>query len=179
MSSLGASNSSISNQISLWWIIMGVLLIFFAIGFKLAFKEKGRPVSVASWLIALYGIGEGIGSAVFKAEKLTGSLTLSGIYHEVLSGIGVIAVLILPAMMLIIIPKHERPIFFRISQFALISGIIFTILFLFRYLINGAIFPASYKGLWQRLYMLNTYMYLMSISILMLRNTKNLHSEIK
>ena len=34
MSSLGASNSPVSDQISLWWIIMGFLFIFYAIGFK-------------------------------------------------------------------------------------------------------------------------------------------------
>lgn len=156
---------------------MGMLLIFFAIGFKMAFKEKGRPASTASWLIALYGIGEGIGSGVFKAEKLAGSLTLSGIYHDVLSGIGVIAVLILPAIMLVIISKNEIPVFFRISQFVLISGMIFVILFLFRYLNNDTIILASYKGLWQRLYMLNTYIYFTSISIVMIIKNKNTHPK--
>lgn len=177
MSSLGASNSSISNQISLWWIIMGLLLMFFAIGFKLAFKERGMPATVASWLIAIYGLGEGIGSAAFKVEKLSNSLTLSGIYHEVFSGIGVIAVLIFPAIMLKIISKLEMPFFYRISQFALILGTIFIILFLFRYIIKEASFPASYKGLWQRLYMLNTYIYLMSISIVMIIKNQNTASK--
>lgn len=173
ISSLGASNSTISDQISIWWIIMGMLLIFFAIGFKVAFKEKGRLASAASWLIALYGIGEGIGSGVFKLEKLAGSLTVSGIYHNILSGIGVLAILILPAIMLVIISKNEMPLFFRISQFVLVSGTIFVILFLFRYLNNDNLLLSTYKGLWQRLYMVNTYIYFTSISILMIIRNKN------
>ena len=172
ISALGASASPISNQISLWWIVMGLLLILFATGFKQAFAEKGRIANTGSWLIAFYGIGEGIGSGTFKVGNLANSLTISAIIHDILSGMGVVAFLIFPLIMLKIIPRKEMPVFYRISQFVFISGMIFIILLQFRYATNGTNFLSLYKGLWQRLFMLNTYFYLMCISVLMITKQK-------
>src|SRR5512133_1469358 len=56
VSSLGASISPVSAIISMWWVIMGTLLVFFASGFKKAFSKKGQYANLASWLIILYGL---------------------------------------------------------------------------------------------------------------------------
>jgi uncharacterized membrane protein len=177
MSSLGASISPVSDEISTWWVTMGLLLIFFGTGFNTAFSEKGIYAKVASWLIMLYGFGEGIGSGAFKSNHVLNELTNSGRIHDILGGIGVIAILLLPLIMQKVITKNEMPVFYRMSKIVFISGIVTMLLFLFRYLSNSNNFFTIYKGLWQRLFMLNTYIYLTTIAVLMIKSQKNMKAH--
>jgi hypothetical protein len=172
MSALGASISPVSEEISTWWIMMGFLLIFFGTGFKKAFSDKGIPARIASWLIILYGFGEGIGSGAFKADYIENALATSAIIHDILGGIGVASILIFPFIMLRVIPKKESPAFYRMSQIIFITGFITIFLFLFRYSSDENNFFSIYKGIWQRLFMLNTYIYLSTISILIIKRQK-------
>jgi hypothetical protein len=169
MSHLGASVSPVGNIISAWWIIMGILMIFFGTGFQKAFSEKEIYSKWASWLILLYGAGEGIGSGAFKADHLTNGLTTSAIIHNVVGGIGVTAILLLPLVMQKVITKHEMPLFFHLSKIVFIAGLVTVLLFMFRYSTNDHNFIAIYKGLWQRLFMFNTYIYLTVIAIIMIK----------
>jgi hypothetical protein len=176
MSSLGASNSPVSNEISTWWVIMGLLFIFFATGLRKAFSEKGLYSKIASWLIILYGFGEGIGSGAFKADHIANSLKTSAIIHDTLGGLGVIAVLILPLIMQKVITKNEMPVFYCMSKIVFIAGIVTVGLFLFRYSSDENNFFTLYKGLWQRLFMLNTYLYFSSIAFIMIKQYKKTKS---
>ena len=169
MSALGASVSPVSVEVSFWWVIMGVFMILFGIGFQEAFREKGRIATLASWLIILYGLGEGIGSGLFRADHTLSGLTISAIIHDILGGIGVASILLLPFIMQKVIPKIEKPAFFRMSQIFFITGLFTKLLFLFRYSSDENNFLSLYKGLWQRLFMLNTYIYLTTIAILMIK----------
>jgi hypothetical protein len=164
MSSLGASISPVSNQISLWWVIMGVLLIFFGIGIRMAFNNNRKHTNVASWLIILYGFGEGLGSGLFKANHTVTGVTNSAIIHDALGGIGVAAILVLPLFMVKVIPKNEAPGFYRMSRIIFVTGLLTVALFLFRYSSDPNNVLLVYKGLWQRLFMLNTYVYLTTIA---------------
>jgi len=172
MSALGASASPVSEAISLWWIIMGILLIFFATGFKIAFAGKGTYVNLAALLIMLYGFGEGIGSGSFKADHLANGLATSLIFHDTFGGIGVAAILLFPLIMLKVVAKNEKPVFYRMSQIVFVVGILTILLFLFRYSPNENDFLSVYKGLWQRLFMLNTYVYMMTIAVMMMKKQK-------
>jgi hypothetical protein len=174
MSSLGATNSPFSNEISIWWVIMGVLLIFFGTGLRKAFPEKDLYSKIASLLIMLYGFGEGIGSGAFKADHIVNGLTTSAIIHDILGGIGVTAILLLPLIMQRVITKNEMPVFYRMSKIVFVTGIVTVLLFLFRYSSNENNFFTVYKGLWQRLFMLNTYIYLTTIAILMIKKAKSI-----
>lgn len=176
MSSLGASNSPVSNEISTWWVIMGLLFIFFGIGLRKAFSEKGLYSKIASWLIILYGFGEGIGSGAFKADHIANSLKISAVIHDILGGLGVTAVLILPLIMQKVITKNEMPVFYRMSKIVFIAGIVTVGLFLFRYSSDESNFFTLYKGLWQRLFMLNTYLYFSSIAFIMIKQYKKTKS---
>lgn len=176
MSSLGASNSPVSNEISTWWVIMGLLFIFFATGLRKAFSEKGLYSKIASWLIILYGFGEGVGSGAFKADHIANSLKISAVIHDILGGIGVTAVLILPLIMQKVITKNEMPVFYRLSKIVFIAGIVTVGLFLFRYSSDENNFFTLYKGLWQRLFMLNTYLYFSSIAFIMIKQYKKTKS---
>ena len=172
MSLLGSSWSPVSDETSLWWIIAGVLLIFFASGFKKAFSTKGKFARIGSLLIVLYGLGEGIGSGVFKADRILGKLSVSAIIHDILGGIGVAAILILPLIMQKVVTKKENTAFYRMSKIIFITGIVTVLLFLFRYSANQNNFFSVNKGLWQRLFMLNTYVYLVTIAIIMIKSRK-------
>jgi hypothetical protein len=169
MSSMGASVSPVSDEISVWWIIMGILFIFFGTGFKKSFSDKGVYARLASWLIIIYGFGEGICSGAFKYDHIATRLTTSAIIHNILGGIGVFAILLLPFIMQKVIIRHEMPFFYRMSQIVFITGIITILLFLFRYSPDENNFISNYKGLWQRLFMLNTYIYMTTMAILIIR----------
>jgi hypothetical protein len=172
ISLLGSSVSPVSCEISLWWAIIGVLFIFFGIGFNKAFSDKGANAKFASWLIMLYGFGEGIGSGAFKADHLVNGLSRSAIIHDILGGIGMTAILLLPAIMQKVITKIEMPGFYHMSKVIFISGLIIFLLFLIRYLSSEDNFFSIYKGLWQRLYLLNTYIYLITIAIIIIKRQK-------
>jgi hypothetical protein len=170
MSALGASASPVSAIMSAWWVMMGILMIFFATGFRITFSDKGRYAVIASVLIACYGFGEGIGSGMFKADHLQTALTTTAVMHDILGGIGVASILILPLVMLKVIPKIENRSFYRMSQIILITGFLTVSLFLFRYSSSENNILSEYKGLWQRLFMLNSYIYLFVLAVIMMRN---------
>jgi hypothetical protein len=169
VSALGSSNNQMSGQISAIWIMVGVLLILFGVGFRIEFLDKGTFAKGASWLIILYGLGEGIGSGIFKADRFGRELTTSGVIHEILGSLGVIAILILPLIMQKVITKKENPWFQIVSILVFVLGVLFMVFFLFRFSADKTNFFSQYKGLWQRLFILITYIYLFSIAVIMIR----------
>jgi hypothetical protein len=168
ISALGASVSPVSAEISACWIIIGVLIIFFGTGFYRAYSWKGKYAKIAAWLIILYGFGDEIGSGAFKANHAADGLTASLIAHNSIGAIGVVSILLLPLIMQKVITKSERPVFHTISKIAFVCGIITVGLFLFRYSVNENNFFAIYKGIWQRMFLLNTYIYLIAIAVVMI-----------
>ena len=171
MSSLGSSASPVSNIISVWWIILGFLMIIFAFGFRAAYSQGDKSVKIVFWLLILYGLGEGMGSGLFKADRVSGSYTTSFIVHDILGGAGVVAILILPLIVQKIKPFFSSTGFIRFSHITLILGTLFLILFSFRFIGNGENIVAKYKGLWQRLFVLVYYIYVITIAIKMASET--------
>jgi hypothetical protein len=171
MSSLGASMSPVSNTMSICWIAMGILIILFALGFRQAYAEEGRKANMITLLLILYGLGEGIGSGLFKADRINDSLTTSGIIHNVVGGIGVGALLVLPIVMQRIFTKSKQPYFYLYSKLTLGIGILFLLLFSFRLSNSKDNVLVVYQGLWQRLFILNYYIYLSVIIFIMIKKT--------
>ncbi len=174
ISALGASTSPVSELISVWWIILGFLFIIFGLGFKIAFRDKGRVAQLASWSVILYGIGEGIGSGVFKADHIGKIFTLSAYIHNFLGGIGIISILVLPLLMQKIIPGSEKRFFKLISWIVFGLCMLMMALFMLRFSYNENNILAIYKGLWQRLFTLFIYIYLIIIASFMLEKRKEL-----
>lgn len=179
MSMLGVSNSPVAALISAWWIILGFLIIFFAIGFANNFTYHHWAVKISTWLLILYGLGEGLGSGLFKADRVNGSLTPAGNVHEVMGAVGTVAILLLPLCMLKIIPRQTHPGFHTFSWVVFITGLLMLSMFLLRfsaYQIEGLF---MYKGLWQRLFVLDYYIYLITIAVIMIKMQQvpfNIHS---
>lgn len=167
MSALGASASPVSGIVSAWWMMMGALFILFAIAFRLSFRPDSY-VKTASLLIVLYGLGEGLGSGIFKADPSGRTVISSYMVHNFVGGIGVIAIMALPLIMKKIIHRTVDPLFCHFSNLTFAAGILFVTLFLFRF--NGSGELAAFKGLWQRLFVLNYYIYLLIINVMMIRH---------
>lgn len=168
MSALGASASPVSTPMSTWWIVMGGLMAVFGTGIRTEFRGKGRPAAFASWLVILYGLGEGIGSGVFKADRLVNGLATSAVIHDVVGAVGVVAVLVFPLVMQRLISRDEQPFFSKMSRIVFVMGLVTVGMFLFRYLPDKDSFMVANKGLWQRLFMLNTYVYMGTVAVVML-----------
>jgi hypothetical membrane protein len=175
ISSLGSSASPVSGIISGLWVILGIMMIMFAFGFRAAYSPGDKYVKIVFWLLILYGLGEGLGSGLFKADRVSGSYSTSFIVHDILGGAGVVAILILPLIVQKIKPFFSNPGFIRFSRITLILGILFLVLFSFRFVGNENNLLARYKGLWQRLFILNSYIYISFIAFRMIRkqSTKN------
>jgi hypothetical protein len=175
MSSLGSSASPVSDIISIWWVILGILMIIFAFGFRAAYASGDKYVKIVFWLLILYGLGEGLGSGLFKADRVSGSYTTSFIVHDILGGAGVVAILIMPLIVQKIKPFFSNPGFIGFSWITFVLGTLFLVLFSFRFIGNENDILAKYKGLWQRLFILNSYIYISFIAFRMIR--KSIHKE--
>ena len=170
MSSLGASVSPVSDEISFWWVILGILIIIFALGFRIALSPADRFVKISFWMMILYGMGEGMGSGLFKADLIDNSQGSSFIIHDILGGTGVAAILILPLFVRKILPFSSSRTFVRYSRVVFISGLFCLILFSFRFISDSFSSLARYKGLWQRLFVLDYYLYMLVIAFIMAKN---------
>jgi len=170
ISTLGATKSPVSDQISAWWMIIGSVFVVLALAFNEVYKERGRNVRIAAWLIALYGLGEGWGSGLFKADHVGRALTTSAIVHDILGGIGSLASLVLPLVMLRVFPKKERPGFYVFTVVIFCTGAVVSLLFTSNHFSSSAI--SSYTGLWQRLTIAVHYVYFMAIAGVVLKELK-------
>ncbi len=132
ISALGATASPVGNLMSAWWIVIGFVFIIFAIGFNVIYREKGRTAKIASMLFAVYGLGEGFGSGLFKADRIGDSLTVSGKIHDILGGFGVLAMIILPLIIRSLFTKKDHYSFYVFSTAVFYIGLLTTLLFLFR-----------------------------------------------
>jgi hypothetical protein len=169
ISVIGASASPISGLISGIWIVVGILFIFFGIGFRNAFLSNEKYSKIVSWLIVIYAIGDQIGSGVFPGNHIRNQITNMGIVHDIVSGIGIGALLLIPFFIGKIITKNNYPVTFWFSRFFMIFGIFCIIIFSISKIINQNENIFSYTGLWQRMYLVNYYLLLMSVSIIMLK----------
>ncbi len=167
LSRLGASVSPVSSVVSYWWVILGIVFILFGIGFAVRYRRKGKPSVIAALLIAIYGLGEGMGSGLFKADHVGGSLTFSAIIHNTVGGFGLAAILVLPLVIRRLFPKETHRAFYIFSTVIFYVGIVSTLLFLTRY--TGDNILSHYKGIWQRVTLVNTYVYFVVMAIMMVK----------
>ena len=161
LSQLGISTSPVAKEIAFWWEIVGILMIFFGISIYVAFKDKKKNARIASLLIILYGIGEGLGSGLFPADKAGTIHSGTGIFHILIGGMGVVGLAFFPLIMRNLMPGLKK-----VSMIIFIFGFIGVTLFLLSPLMNEILnFIAEYKGLWQRLFITSYYFYLVVVAI--------------
>jgi len=169
LSSLGLSTSPVASEVTVWSVILGLILIFFAFGFRMVFQKYGKETVVAFWLILFYALGEDIASGVFRADSINGKLTTLAYLHDILGGIGVTSLLILPYVMQKIFTKFSYPLFNRYSRIAWLVGITTTIFFSFRLEYFSGTFLYTYSGLWQRIFLVDYYIYFVVIAFMIMK----------
>jgi hypothetical protein len=170
MSSLGATISPVSNIVSMSWIVLGLMFMFFAYVFGKFYSPSGKYINFAALLIAIYGLGEFIGSGLFKADHIGNTVTQSAVVHGITGSIGIAAMSVLPLVMLIIIPRAENRGLRRLSWIVFFSTLVLLVLFNYWYFHPEPNILTRLEGLWQRLLALNYYIYLSAIAYLMMKN---------
>ncbi len=172
MSDLGDEGSPVAFITSTWWVTMGLLFVVFGYGFQRAFSNRGKPVRTAAWMIALYGVGEGLGSGLVSGTPGKPFQTPGSIFHNLLGGVGVLAVVLLPFIIMKIFESRHAPYWHRYSWFTTATGIFFFVLFSISSFYRPEGSWISYTGLWQRLFMLMYYLYFICLAVLMLNRRK-------
>jgi hypothetical protein len=168
MSDLGEKGSPVAQIASTWWVTMGLMFIVFGYGFHRAFRHRGKPATTAAWMLALYGIGEGLGSGLVPGAPGRAFRTPNSIIHNLLGGVGVVAAILLPFFIMKLCEAQRSRALFRYSRGTSIAGILFLTLFLVSNFYHSTGCCLSYSGLWQRLFMLTYYLYFMYLAFLML-----------
>lgn len=164
MSQLGIASSPVAWQISISWVLMGILLIIFGLGLRFAFEGNKRSAIIICWLLILYGFGEGLISGIFPADKAGEVHTWIGYVHNLIGGLGVIALMLFPLFMIKLMPDIKW-----ITIPVLIVGTIGVIMFAIgRLYASPSNFLAIYKGSWQRLYVFVYYIYIIIIGVNMI-----------
>jgi hypothetical membrane protein len=176
MSDLGHDGSPVAGIVSTCWVIMGLMFISFGYGFYRAFIHYGGMARIAGWMLALYGIGEGLGSGLIPGTHGKIFQTARGIFHTSISGVGVLGAMLLPFVILKMFDARKSSARYWYPWFTAVAGMFFFILFAIAnfYHIEGK--WISYLGLWQRLYTLIYFLFFIYMAILMLV-TKKTNSE--
>ena len=174
LSSVWVSGSPVAVAVTVWSVVLGTIFVFFAFGFRKTFNKYGKQVKTASWLIILYGLGEGVASGIFRADTVNGKLTSLAYLHDLLGGIGVVALLILPFVMRKIFTAFASPVFYRFSGIVSAIGLFSIFLFSFRLDYFADSMLHDYSGLWQRIFLVNYYGYFIVIAVMMIQKIQRL-----
>ncbi len=169
ISKLGVSSSPVAGTVMVWSVILGFIFVLFALAYREAYAEHGKNSRKVSWLLITYGLGEGVASGVFKADLVNGTLTRLAIVHDILGGIGIVALLLLPLLMRKMFPKVSSPAFYRFSGIILFTGLLSIVLFSFRLDYFQNTFLNTYSGTWQRTFLIDYYLYFSVLSFMMIR----------
>lgn len=177
LSSLGISGSPVAREVTVWSVTLGLVFIFFAFGFLRVFKKHGKEARLAFLLIVFYALGEGIASGIFRADRIDGKLTNLAYLHDFLGGIGVVSLLLLPYVMQKIFTRFSFPLFNRYSRMAWLVGVIATTLFSFRLEYFAGTFLYTYSGLWQRIFLVDYYIYFIVIAGMVIRENSTVEPK--
>jgi hypothetical protein len=171
LSKFTASESPVRLLVASWWIVLSILFIVMATGFRMRFDISRKSVRIGYWLIVIYALGEGMGSGIFPADHIPKGFTLSLIIHDTLGGIGIAAIMLLPFILRKQPPFAGSRTFRQLTWIVLFTGPVMLILFsLAKIEDTPNFFIFIYKGLWQRLLMFTYYAYLIGVSIMMWTN---------
>lgn len=172
MSELGTSQSPVAIWTNLWWIVFGALFIVFAAGLRTTFASEKKSITLVALLIALFGLGAGIGAGLFPMEPGGAETTLAGKLHGIFAGLGFIAISFVPLVSMAIFSRSQDPGMFWLSAGVFILGLASFALFVASEDAVSGAGLMSYAGLWQRLFLLNHYGYLAVISARMIQSSR-------
>lgn len=151
ISTLGTNNSPVKEWEGLNLMFVGVLLIVFAFGQRLEFKNTGWSYNWYFIGIVAFGIGS-ILAGIFSEDPKGVEETVDGKIHGISSGIGFILLILCPLWALFIRELNSHT---ALNVFFLIGGISTFILFLLSENVEDGIL--KYTGLYQRVNLVLLY----------------------
>ncbi|HEX5168883.1 MAG TPA: DUF998 domain-containing protein [Cyclobacteriaceae bacterium] len=161
---LGASGSPVAMYMNVWGVVFFLLLMVFAFGLRRTIFKNGSWEAIAAWCVLLYGLGEGAGSGLFPYDHANGMLTSSAKLHSVFGGIAGLAIVFLPFASTKIFLKEKSPAIHAYCRVVFFSGLILIIVFLIS---KGDLIP--FKGLWQRLFILDYHIFISVLAVMMIK----------
>ena len=172
MSELGTIKSPVAVWMNIWWVVFGILFIIFALGFRKFFTSHKKSVLIATLLILLFGLGAGVGAGLFPMEPGGSETTLTGKLHGICAGIGFLAIMFVPLISLALFPRKSSSRMFWLSVIVFVVGLVSFGLFVTSEDAASGGGLLSYAGLWQRVFLLDNYVYLGVIAVMMIRSSR-------
>jgi hypothetical protein len=179
ISALGALGSPIAREVSCWWIFIGSVFLLFAYAYAKSDAHQNSAQRLTAWLIAIYAVGEEIGSGVFPGNHFAGHLTSIGIIHNVIGGIGISALVIAPFVLMKKYTRADHPSFnYFLWTISILGILVFLIFSISRSTLPELLWMRSQHGLWQRLFVADYYAFLIAIaSKLLLEHRTSIHQN--
>ena len=168
LSYLGQEGSPIEHWVSIWGVGVTLLISIFAYSFFQTYKSY-RWAKIAAIALLVYGLGEGIGSGCFPIDPPGNDLTLNGRLHNIFSGIGDTGIVLLPFIFMFMFPRNKNRKLHVYLWIVAGFGLAMASFFLIAKYVHSDNFITDYKGVWQRIYILNYYTMLLVISVKMLK----------
>jgi hypothetical protein len=168
VSDLGAVGSPVSGWMNGWWILFGVLVLWFAAAFAWTFHAGGAAARIVTVQIACVGLFAGIGAGLFPLDASGPGDSLSTRLHGLCALLGFAPILFAPAVSLWLFPPGRAPVLFGVCVVTQVIGLVTAALNLG---LADTIQPGRWTacgGLWQRAFLANTYVYLGAVAVRML-----------
>jgi len=159
---LGTAGSPVGRWMSLWWIGFGALIILFAVSFGVAFRGRGAAATVLTGQLALFGAMAGIAAGLFPMD-VGNQVTLSGRLHNILGGVGFIAIVLAPATAMLLFRPGGHTAMFVIAAVTLVAGLAACVVYIVSEGKTAGLL--RFTGLWQRLFLLSCYVFVSALAI--------------
>ncbi|MCG2461243.1 DUF998 domain-containing protein [Flavobacteriaceae bacterium F89] len=167
ISRLGSLESPLYYLITGWSVVFTILITVFAYGFYTAFRNEFHRVKLASFLIFIYGLGEGLVAGIFPMDTTVIDRIDLFDPHNIASGIGVASLVLFPFVVEPLFRGKDR----KGAMYTLLVAVFGLLFFLLFLLAKFDYYPilVPFKGLWQRLFQVIYYSYFMFIAIRMIK----------
>jgi hypothetical protein len=168
---LGVPGTPYSGLISAWWFLYGVMLVLFSVALCWSMPRESRVWWVGPAMVALFGLFDGIGSAVFPCDPGCAGVTLVGRLHEVVSAVGTAALVPVPLLCWLGWRKNAR--WKGVQTFTWVVQVVAVLLILtllFARVRGVAPFLDEYRGLLQRLVYVVYYVWLVPVGLKLYRH---------
>jgi len=172
ISYLGQEGSPIEHWVLVWGVFFALLIALFTFSFSQIYQSN-RWVKIAAISLLVYGLGEGLGSGCFPINPPGTELTLNGRLHNIFSGIGDAGIVLLPFILMFMFPRRENRKLYVYLWTVAGFGMVMAAFFLIAKYVHSDNFISDYKGIWQRIYILNYYALLLVMSVKMLREKRS------
>lgn len=159
VSDLGAIGSPVASWMNGWWIVFGLLMLWFAAAVGWTLWDRGPAAWVLAGQIVCLGLFAGIGAGLFPLDPAGGAASVSTRAHNLVGALGFGPIFFAPIVCLLLFSPGDSPVF---SSLCLATQGIAIVLGLLQAGLGQGWLPASVSGamgLWQRLLLVDLYIF--------------------